>query len=72
MRYHDIASAGLPIGSGAMESAVRRVVNLRLKGASMYWLNEKAEAMLLLRSFYKSGRWDMLKTLTFANGYNPI
>ncbi len=63
MQYAAISSMGLPIGSGAMESAIRRVVNLRLKGASMYWREETAEAMLLLRSFYKSGRWEMLKNL---------
>jgi hypothetical protein len=67
MKYDLIASIGLPIGSGAMESAIRRVVNLRLKGASIYWLEENAEAMLLLRSYYKSGRWNMLKNLSFSN-----
>jgi hypothetical protein len=60
MQYSTISSLGLPIGSGAMESAIRRVVNLRLKGASIYWIEETAEAMLLLRSFYKSGRWKMI------------
>ena len=72
MKYDLIAANGLPIGSGAMESAIRRVVNLRLKGASIYWLEETAEAMLLLRSFYKSGRWDMLKKQTFSTGYCPV
>jgi hypothetical protein len=59
MKYDTISSMGLPIESGAMESAIRRVVNLRLKGAFIYWLEETEEAMLLLRSFYKSGRWNM-------------
>ncbi len=72
MQYDLIAANGLPIGSGAMESAIRRVVNLRLKGASIYWLQDTAEAMLLLRSFYKSGRWDMLKNKTFSTGYCPV
>jgi hypothetical protein len=66
MTYDTVASLGLPIGSGAMESAIRRVVNLRLKGASIYWHQETAEAMLLLRSFYKAGRWDMLNKLASA------
>ncbi len=66
MQYDMIASIGLPIGSGAMESAIRRVVNLRLKGASIYWLEGTADAMLMLRSFYKAGRWDMLNTLAFS------
>jgi len=66
MRYDKIAEIGLPIGSGAMESTVRRVVNLRLKGASIYWLEGAAEAMIMIRSYFKSGRWDMLKKLTFS------
>lgn len=66
MSYDTISSMGLPIGSGAMESSIRRVVNLRLKGASVYWHRETAEAMLLLRSYYKAGRFDMLKNLTFS------
>jgi len=60
MRYANYRSAGIPIGSGAVESAVRRVVNLRMKGNSMYWLAEHAEAMLHLRAFLKAGRWDQL------------
>jgi hypothetical protein len=58
--YTKIARLKLPMGSGAMESAIRRVVNLRIKGASIYWLEESAEAILLLRSFYKSNRWSLL------------
>ena len=72
MCYDFIAASGLPIGSGAMESAIRRVVNLRLKGASIYWLEDTAEAMLLLRSFYKSGRWDMLKKIVYSTDYCEV
>jgi hypothetical protein len=72
MKYDAISSMGLPIGSGAMESAIRRVVNLRLKGASIYWLEETAEAMLLLRSFYKSGRWDMLNKHAHSISYDAL
>ena len=49
-----------PIGSGAAESAVRRVINLRLKGNSKFWREENAEGMLLLRSYLKAGRFDDL------------
>ncbi len=62
MSYHTIEVMGLPIGSGAMESAIRRVVNLRLKGSAIYWHLATAEAMLTLRSYFKAGRWNMLKT----------
>jgi len=66
MAYSTISKMGLPIGSGAMESAIRRVINLRLKGASIYWLEETAEAMIRLRSFFKAGRWNLLKKLVFS------
>jgi hypothetical protein len=39
------------------------VINLRLKGASIYWLKPGAEAMLMLRSYFKAGRWNLLKTM---------
>jgi hypothetical protein len=35
-RYDQFIENNIPIGSGAIESAVRRVVNLRLKGAGMF------------------------------------
>jgi hypothetical protein len=61
--YKEIRMFGLPMGSGAMESAVRRVVNLRLKSASMYWNEDTAMEMLCLRSYYKAGRWNNVKEL---------
>jgi hypothetical protein len=48
---------GLPLGSGAIESTIRRVINLRLKGNSIFWEKENAEAMLVLRGLIVSGRW---------------
>ena len=36
--YTTMGGLGLPRGSGAVESAIRRVINLRIKGASIYWL----------------------------------
>jgi len=66
MLYSDVAEKGLPIGSGSVESAIRRVINLRLKGASLFWLKETAEAMLYLRAHYKAGRWNMLRGHVFS------
>ncbi len=60
MQYADFARRGIPLGSGAMESAIRRVVNLRLKGPSIFWRSSNAERMLHLRSYLKAGRWDEL------------
>ena len=70
--YEKVARQGLPVGSGSIESAVRRVVNLRLKSASTYWLRETAEAMLMLRSYYKAGRWNCLKKLSFPRTLSNV
>jgi len=67
MAYAKLKAMKLPIGSGAIESTVRRVVNLRLKGASIFWCKESAEAILLLRSYYKAGRWNMLKHMASSH-----
>ena len=57
----------LPMGSGAMESAIRRVVNLRIQGASIYWLPENVDSILMLRSFYKANRWKTLQVMATAS-----
>jgi hypothetical protein len=60
MRYDEFRQQGVPLGSGAVESAIRRVVNQRLKGASIFWRERNAERMLHLRCYFKAGRWDEL------------
>jgi hypothetical protein len=67
MVYAKLMAMKLPIGSGAIESTVRRVVNLRLKGPSMCWCRASAEAILLLRSYYKAGRWNLLKHMATSH-----
>ena len=57
MRYDQFKRRGIPLGSGAVESAIRRVVNLRMKGAATFWRGENAERMLHLRCYLKAGRW---------------
>ena len=56
--YAEFTENNLPIGSGAIESAVRRVVNLRIKGAGTFWHLENAEAILHMRCQLKSGNWN--------------
>lgn len=58
LRYDWFRYRGRPLGSGAVESAVRRVINLRLKGNGIYWREENAEGMLLLRAAAVTGRWE--------------
>ena len=66
MKYPDFKNAGYPIGSGAIESAVRRVVNLRMKGPGIFWLPESAEAFLHVRAQLLSGRWNNLCEMLFS------
>jgi len=47
-------------GSGIIESAIRRVINLRFKNASTFWNEEKVEKMYFLRGALVSKRWDIL------------
>ena len=49
MDYAKFAVMGLPLGSGAIESGIRRVINMRLKSNGMFWLAENAESILQLR-----------------------
>jgi hypothetical protein len=58
LRYKCFRCRGVPLGSGAIESTIRRVINLRLKGTSIYWTEENAEAVFQLRAAVVSGRWD--------------
>jgi len=64
--YAKARRAKMPMGSGSMESAVRRVVNLRLKGPGIFWHEDHAEQMLLLRAYYKSKHWQVLTNKAFA------
>jgi hypothetical protein len=56
--YDKMRQRGLPIGSGAIESAIRRVVNQRLKGNGLMWCEGNAEGMVLLRAAALTGRWE--------------
>jgi hypothetical protein len=60
MDYSTAKTHNMPIGSGAIESAIRRVINLRVKGNAIYWLRENAETMIRIRAWIKAGRQDEL------------
>ena len=58
LRYNCFRCRGVPMGSGAIESTIRRVLNLRLKGSGIYWTEDNAEAVFQLRAAVVSGRWE--------------
>ena len=58
LSYVSFRVRGLPCGSGAIESGIRPVINLRLESNAMFWKNKNAETMLQVRSHVVPGRWD--------------
>lgn len=58
MRYATLEAHKLPIGSGQVESAVRRVINLRFKAPGSFWTEARVSGLMHLRAAFKSGRWD--------------
>ena len=58
LRYDEIKRKRLALGSGAVESAIRRVINMRVKSPSMFWDEDTAEAMIHMRAQLLSDRWD--------------
>lgn len=57
MQYPLYMRQGWPIGSGAVESGNKVVVEARLKGAGMHWARASVNPMLALRNALCSGRW---------------
>jgi hypothetical protein len=58
MDYMGARAAGLPIGSGEVESGHRHVLQKRLKIAGAWWLEPHAETMLQLRTVRANKDWD--------------
>jgi hypothetical protein len=59
MRYLEYRAQGLEIGSGAVESAGKRVVGQRCKAPGMRWSEEGLTAILNLRTNVLNNRYDL-------------
>lgn len=57
MQYPHFQALGWPIGSGAVESGNKLVVQARLKGSGMHWAEAHVNPMLAIRNILCSGRW---------------
>ena len=74
MRYEQCRARGWPSGSGMVESMIRQVVNFRLKGCGKFWKKENAQRMLMMRSWWVAGRFDVLfqaATVALAPWWTP-
>ena len=63
MQYHKFKEKGLQIGSGAIESAHKDVLQKRLKLSGQRWTKKGLQQMAQLRVAYKSGKWNQIKQL---------
>ena len=57
MRYDLYRRRGLPVGSGIVESACKRIVGSRLKGAGRHWSKAGANAVLATGCCLENRRW---------------
>ena len=60
MKYHQLRQKNLPCGSGIIESAIRRVINLRFKSPSTFWKQENVAKLIFLRAMFLAGRWNIM------------
>ncbi len=60
MKYAEFREKKQLCGSGIVESAIRRVINLRFKCPSSFWDIKNLEPLIYLRSALLSNRWDIL------------
>jgi hypothetical protein len=67
MQYPTYQAAGWPIGSGSVESANKRVVEARLKGAGMRWQGSNVNPMLVLRNAVCNRDWQQTWTTARAH-----
>jgi len=65
INYGKFIKEGLLIGSGAIESANRDVIQKRMKLSGQRWTVQGAKQMLNLRTCYKSGKQYLIKELIF-------
>lgn len=57
MAYPQFVAQQLPIGSGAIESLCKNLVEQRAKGAGMRWTAAGVQAIVSLRAVHRSGQW---------------
>ena len=58
MNYAEYINQGLVIGSGAIESTHRTLIQSRMKQAGMHWKKKNVQSIASVKARYESGRWD--------------
>ena len=70
MDYPKYIKSGLLIGSGAIESAHRTVLQKRMKQSGQRWSKKGLEKMISLRVLNMSGYWNKIRDLITKAAYN--
>mgnify|MGYP000856805919 CR=1 FL=1 len=63
MNYQYYRQRGWMIGSGAIESAHRTLLQVRMKRSGQRWANDGCDNMIKLRVAYKNGKRDLVRKL---------
>jgi hypothetical protein len=66
MRYAELKARGFPVGSGVVEAACKTLVAQRMKQSGMRWSHDGGQAILNLRGWSQSGRFDAAWALLAA------
>ena len=72
MRYAEMKAQGLPIGTGLTEAACKTLVTQRLKQSGMRWGQEGGQAILNLRGWAQSERFDQAWALLAATFHAEV
>ena len=72
MHYWKWREQGLPVGSGVVEAACKSLVSQRLKLSGMMWSAEGAQAIITLRGWDQSDRFDRAWALVAATWQSEV
>lgn len=72
MQYRTWQDEGLPVGSGVVEAACKTLVAQRLKLSGMQWGDRGAQAILTLRGWDQSDRFDRAWALVAATFHADV
>ena len=70
MNYFELKQNNLPIGSGVVEAACKKLIGARMKKPGMRWTVDGGQTVLTLRSLILSNRWEHFWTF-FVNRHLP-
>jgi hypothetical protein len=65
MNYQEYKEKGYCIGSGAIESGNKKVIQQRLKQSGMHWSCQGGQSIAILRTKYCSNKWEEVEEFIY-------